>query len=75
LPPFADLGDLDEDDRIQIIGQLAEGGKQIGFIVENPLKAARYVGKLLARYKVQKNYEGPGPIKGTTLVRVGPKVN
>lgn len=72
MKAYADLGDLPEDDRITIIGQTAEAGNITGFVVETNAKADRYIKKLKARYSVNILDRGPGPVKGTILVRVGP---
>lgn len=68
---YSDLGDLDEDDRIQIIADTAGTGATVGFVVEDDRKADRYVRKL-GTYRVRVIDRGPGPVPGSVLVRVGP---
>ncbi len=78
---FTDLHDLEEDERIQAIGQATMGGSRssadkpliIAFIVDDYEKADRYMEKL------EKNFPGirlidkmNGPVKDSVLVRVGP---
>lgn len=68
---FADLADLPEDDRIRIIGERAEGGEIVAFIVDDDEKADRYVMKLLAHFKVNVTQRMPWPgTPGAVLVRV-----
>lgn len=46
----------------------------IGFVVDDDVKADRYITKLLkASSQVRIIDRGPGPVKGTVLIRVGPK--
>ena len=68
---FADLADLPEDDRIEIIGRTAEAGKKVAFVVDDDEKADRYVRKLIERHAVRVLSRGPGPVK-STVVTVGP---
>jgi hypothetical protein len=69
---FADLADLPEDERIRLIAGTAEQGHIVGFVVDDEPKADRYI-KKLAVYPVRFIDRSPGPVKGTVLVRVGPK--
>lgn len=69
---YADLADLPEEERITVMGQEAEAGKTIAFIVENNEKADRYIRKLLMDFNVRVIGRGPGPIKGLVYVKVGP---
>ena len=71
-PFYADLADLSEDERIAIIGQQAEGGKRVAFIVEDTAKADRYIRKLLLDFNVRVEERGNGPVKDTVYVKVGP---
>lgn len=66
-PLYADLADLPEDERINIIGRTAESGKRVAFIVENDTKADRYIEKLTSRFKVSVAKRLDGPIKGETV--------
>jgi hypothetical protein len=72
MKAYADLADLPEDDRIHIIGKTAEAGNLTGFVVEDDEKADRYIEKLKRWHRVNILDRGPGPIRGTILVRVGP---
>jgi hypothetical protein len=77
MPKFSDLGDLEENKRIEIIGTTAMQKHQVvGFIVESKIgKAERYIEKLTAKFPgIKIMYKGAGPTKGTTLVKVGPPV-
>lgn len=75
LPMYADLFELSEDERIDTIGHMVtEHGKTIGFVVETTAKADRYIKKLKKKYPtVTVLDQGPGPVKNTILVRVGPQ--
>jgi hypothetical protein len=53
MKAYADLADLPEDDRIAIIGETAQGGPIVGFVVEDQAKADRYIAQLTARYQVK----------------------
>lgn len=72
MEAFADLADLPEDDRIRAIARTAEHGHVVGFVVEDDAKADRYILKLAA-FPVRIIGRGPGPVKNSILVRVGPK--
>lgn len=73
MKAFADIADLPEDERIKVIGQVAESGQIVGFVVEDDVKAARYEAKLLKANRVRIIDRRQGPIPNTVLVRVGPK--
>lgn len=74
-PQYADLGDLEEDKRIEIIGDaVLRLGKTVGFVTDaDPGKAARYISKLLGKFPGIVVL-GPfnGPVKGTMSIKVGP---
>lgn len=72
MKAYADLADLPEDKRITVIAGVAAAGQIVGFVVEDEPKADRYIEKLAA-YPVRVIDRGPGPVKSTVLVRVGPK--
>lgn len=78
MEAYADLADLPEDERIRIIAEVAAAGKIVGFVVDDdanePGKADRYIEKLKA-YPVRFIDRKPGPVKGATIVRIGPKEN
>lgn len=73
-PFYADLHDLGEEERIRVIGQQAEAGKKVAFIVEDTAKADRYIRKLLLDFNVRVIERGPEPlgVKDTVYVKVGP---
>lgn len=62
LKGVADLSDLNEDARIDLIGHYASTGKVAGFIVETHDKADRYMRKLVARYPVRELDRHTGPV-------------
>jgi hypothetical protein len=75
MTAFADLGDMPEDERLEVIGITAEAGAQVAFVVDDMPKADRYVAKLKdAGYKIQEVSRCKGP-NGTVIVRVGPKMH
>lgn len=75
-PYFADLADLDEDKRIEVIGRtVMEGRKRSAVCVEadEPEKLARYVRKLTEHYPgIVIGAARPGPVEGTVTVYVDP---
>jgi len=71
---YADLADLPEDERIDIIGRTAAGGQIVGFFVDDQKKAARYIKKLLANHAIRVlDVKQDAVVKNTVMVRVGPK--
>lgn len=77
---YADLADLSEDDRIRVIGKMAEDnpGQIIGVVVDADrfgAKADRYVMKLLERYRVEIIDRAPGPVSQTTTIRIRRKAD
>lgn len=68
---FADLADLPEDERIEMIGLVAEQGVRVRFIVEDDAKADRYIAKLCERFKVRVVERGEF-VKGLVCVMMGP---
>lgn len=72
-PAYADLADLPEDERIAIIGKMAEGGARTAFVVDDDTIADRYIAKLNERFKVSIISRGSGPVKDTVYVKVGPR--
>ena len=72
MKAYADLADLPEDARIDIIGQAAELGERVGFFVDNDATADRYIEKLTKRFKVAVLERKPDVlVKGTVFVKVG----
>lgn len=72
-PPYLDLADLPENDRITAIGNMAMTGKVVAFIVEDDEKADRYLTKLRAKFpKVVEVERLPNvPIKDVVSIKVG----
>jgi hypothetical protein len=78
---FTDIADFDEDTRIDMIGKAAMSGKQssgekpliIGFVVDNHIKADRYIKKLREKFPTIRIIDRfDGPVQNTVTVRVGP---
>lgn len=67
---YADLADMDEDDRIELIGhRVSDHHEQCAFIVEDDAKADRYIAKVTARFPgVTVKSRGRGPTPGTIAV-------
>lgn len=72
MEAYADLGDLPEDQRIEVIARTAAAGKVVGFIVDDEVTADHYISKLVG-HPVRVIDRKPGPVKNTVMVRVGPK--
>ena len=73
MKAYADLGDLPEDERIRLAAETALRGNVVGVVTDDePGKPERYIRKLEAR-GVRVIDRGPGPVKNTVLIRVGPK--
>ena len=76
---FADLSNMPEDERIRVIGEFAEqqpSGMLIGIIVDHDTarrKVRRYCEKLTSRFKVRIVDMSPGPVSGSTVIRITPK--
>lgn len=71
---YADLANMPEDARIQVIGQTAALGQKVGFFVDDNTKADRYIEKLTTRFDVVVlERKADVLVKGTVFVRVGPK--
>ncbi len=76
-PIYRDIADLEEDDRIDMIGRKVEEQKKtVAFITDSdPGKADRYIRKLLKRFPgIQVLDRIPGPVANTITVKVGPKL-
>ncbi len=71
---YADLGDFDEDKRIEIIGKtVMRNHITASVIVEDHEKADRYERKLKERFPaVAVLSRHDGPIKGMVSLKVGP---
>lgn len=75
-PIYRDIADLDEDDRIDMIGRKVSDQKQVvAFITDSdPGKADRYIEKLLSRFPdIEVLARAAGPVANTITVKVGPK--
>ena len=78
---FADLANLPEDERIDLIGRYVIETKQtVGVLTDSgrgdECKPQRYIDKIKKRFpSVQIIGKEPGPIKNTICIRVGPPVN
>jgi hypothetical protein len=74
-PFYADLGDLDEDRRIEIIGRaVVEQRKVVGVIVDAEAgKAERYIHKLTQRFPSITTWRVfGGPVEGTVSIKFFP---
>jgi hypothetical protein len=72
---YADLGDLDEDSRIEIIGRaVMEQRKTVAVVTDADLgKADRYIAKLKAKFpEIVVVARFKGPVKDTVTIKVGP---
>jgi len=68
---YADIANLQEDQRIALIGEQAMKGQRVGFVVEDDEKADRYVAKLMARFSVEEvRREADTPVAGVVMVIV-----
>lgn len=73
---YADLFHLHEDARIEIIGKRAATGERVGFVVEDNVKADRYVKKLSRLFPdVEVVKRSDGPVKDTVFVIVTRRVD
>lgn len=72
MPKYMDVHQLEEDKRIDLIGEKAMAGGKIGFHVDDePGKADRYIQKLLTKFpelKVEHRFKGPTPGVETVIV-------
>lgn len=68
-PMYADLGDISENNRIDLIGhRVVDHHEQVAFMVDDDAKADRYIAKLLKKFPgVSVKTRGPGPA-GTIAV-------
>lgn len=73
---FADLADLPEDARIDIIGRtVVELGKTVAVCLDDqPAKVERYIAKLRARFPAVVVLEQiTGPVAGVITLKLGPQ--
>ena len=50
MKAYSDLHNLNEDDRINTIGQFVMNGNKTAFVVEDESKANRYINKIKRRF-------------------------
>lgn len=77
-PKFADIADLEEDRRIDVIGHRAIDHREtVAFVTDDdPGKADRYIRKLKAKFPLIEEIErGKGPVKGTVYIKVRRKAD
>ena len=77
MPPYKDLADQPEDERIRQIGEKVTREKfTVAVLVDDePGKPERYIRKLLQRYpgvQILKQVKGPTP--GVVTIKVGPRM-
>ena len=72
-PAYADLADVPEATRIAIIRRYLAVGKTVAFIVDNDAKADRYL-RQLEDTGAQVLDRGPGPVRSTVFVKLGPRL-
>lgn len=78
MPPFKDIADNSEDERIREIGEKTMREKLVvGFVTDSEAgKAERYIRKLQERFPgIRVIYQGAGPVAETVLVKVAPPLN
>ena len=78
MPPFKDIADNSEDERIREIGEKTMCEKLVvGFVTDSEAgKAERYIRKLQERFPgIRVIYQGDGPVAETVLVKVAPPLN
>ncbi len=75
MKAFSDLADLPEDERIRIAAETAVStGAIVGIVTDDePGKPERYIKKLEGYPLIRVIDRGPGPVKNTVLIRIGPK--
>lgn len=73
MTQFADLADMDEDERIKIIAKYAKT-RMVAFVVDDdpPDKVERYIKKVLSYGGIRVIDRFEGPVAGAISVRVGP---
>jgi hypothetical protein len=75
--PYADLYNLEEDKRIDLIGHRATDHKEVvGFMVdrdgEDRSKGDRYIAKLKAKFPMLTvMWRGDGPVDGVETIKIG----
>lgn len=72
--PFQDMAHVEEDQRIQMIGEMViREGKTVGVLVDDiPAKVERYLRKIKERFpQIKVEYQGKGPTPGVVTIRLG----
>ncbi len=72
---YADLGDLEEDKRIDLIGRYVMNKLKTAAVVVDdiPGKSDRYISKLRKRFPgIEIVEQGQGPVAKTWVIKVGP---
>lgn len=74
MTDYKDLHDLDEDERISVIGKRAIAGERVAFMVDDDgEKADRYCRKLREKFpRIVLSREYKGPVKGVVTITAGP---
>ena len=74
---YADLADLPEDERIQIIGFHTMKGNIVAIAIDDDdEKVARYIEKITTRFPKLRHIDTlPGLVPDTVMVRIGPKAD
>lgn len=70
MKAYADIADLPEDDRITILGTMAEQGQIVGFFVDTEVMADRYLRKLTKRFRVELVDRSADVVKNTVFVKI-----
>jgi len=70
---FADIADLDEDDRIALMADAVALGNVIGCAIDDiPEKIERYIEKMTEYPHVRHIVTDPGLVENTVTIRFGP---
>lgn len=79
MPPYADLVALPEEQRIELMGRVAEQGKAVGFFVDlepgelSPgRKGDRYLEQLRAKFRIRVISRMNAPVPGAEFISIGP---
>lgn len=76
MPPYKDLADIPEDERIKHIGSQAMTGKVVGFMTDaDDGKLDRYLVKLFMEFpQLELVGRGQGPVPGVVWAKVRMKL-
>jgi hypothetical protein len=78
MTQYADLFEMSEDSRIEMIGKAAAAGNTVGVVLEKnqPKKIERYIKKITTRYpNVSVHARIVGPTDLVVTIKFGPKPN